>query len=252
VFCFGEFFAMTGWDQPLVKFGALLALGLMLSAWMLSGAITDRNRDDSIDVTGSASKEIVSDKAIWTVRFERQGKTAADAYKSIQADLNTVKTYLSKNGIADEVMSVGGVNTSTLYVKNSQGYETSQVEGYRSSQSITIESADPNKIAALSNQITELVTQGITLTSDSPQYYYSKLDDLKVDMLKEATKNALERGKGIAGSTGRDVGVLRSASAGVFQITAPTSQEVSDYGIYDTSSIKKKVTSVVNVTFSVR
>jgi uncharacterized protein len=90
------------------------------------------------------------------------------------------------------------------------------------------------------------------LDSQPPQYLFTKLDDLKVDMIGEATKNAVERGRKIAQSTGRDVGVLRSAQVGVFQITPKNSTEVSDYGLYDTTAIEKKVTAVVNANFSIR
>jgi hypothetical protein len=86
---------------------------------------------------------------------------------------------------------------------------------------------------------------------ESPQFFFSKLDTLKVDLLRDATKNALERAKAVVEPTGRHAGAISSASTGVFQITGKNSTDVSDYGIYDTSSVDKKVTAVVNATFRV-
>ncbi|HOG24446.1 MAG TPA: SIMPL domain-containing protein, partial [Candidatus Omnitrophota bacterium] len=44
---------------------------------------------------------------------------------------------------------------------------------------------------------------------------------------------------------------MRSARMGVFQITPVNSTSVSDWGENDTSSVEKKVTAVVNASFSI-
>ncbi|CCJ33599.1 SIMPL domain-containing protein [Caloramator australicus] len=84
------------------------------------------------------------------------------------------------------------------------------------------------------------------------QYYYTKIADLKVDMLGLATKDAMQRAEQIAKNTGIKIGKLKSAKMGVFQITAPYSTEVSDYGIFDTMSINKEITAVVNCEFEIK
>jgi hypothetical protein len=84
------------------------------------------------------------------------------------------------------------------------------------------------------------------------EYFYTKLSDLRVELLKEATKNAKERASAIAESTGSIIGRVRDASQGVFQVTGKNSIEVSDYGSYDTSAIEKKVTALVRASFEVR
>lgn len=238
--------------EPIVKFGLLLGLALMLAAGSLGDAIAARNLDENISVTGAASQEITSDNASWEIHYTRQSKDLKSGYAQIAADLTRVKAFLKAQGLKEADYNPGSVNTTTLYSKNSQGYDTNNVEAYRLEQSVRVELKDPQKVEAISQNTADLVNQGVMLESTSPQYYYSKLDDLKIDMIGEATKNAVERGRKIAQSTGRDVGVLRSANVGVFQITAKNSTEVSDYGIYDTSSREKKVTAVVNATFSVR
>jgi hypothetical protein len=71
-------------------------------------------------------------------------------------------------------------------------------------------------------------------------------------MLNEATKNAFERAEAIAKSTGNHAGAVITASQGVFQITGKDSVDAQDYGIYDTSTIEKKITAVVRVSFKVK
>jgi hypothetical protein len=90
------------------------------------------------------------------------------------------------------------------------------------------------------------------LQADPLQYVYTKLTSLRPELLAQATKDARSRAGVIVDATGSHLGKLRRVSVGVFQITAPNSTEVQDYGVYDTSTLEKDVTAVVNVTFSLK
>jgi hypothetical protein len=84
-----------------------------------------------------------------------------------------------------------------------------------------------------------------------PQYFYNNLNEVKVRLIGAATKDSLLRAEQFAANSGVTVGPLRSASQGVFQITAPNSTETADYGSYDTSTVEKLVKAVVTVEYSV-
>ena len=104
----------------------------------------------------------------------------------------------------------------------------------------------------MSTDITNLTAQGIDVTVYEPSYFYSKLSDLKVKMLQEATKDAKQRASAMLKATHNRVGKIQSVRMGVFQITPVNSTNVSDMGINDTRTIEKKITSVANVTFSIK
>jgi uncharacterized protein len=165
--------------------------------------------------------------------------------------LARANAYLAQKGIRSEDMAVSQVFTAALYKKNNEGNDTNEVEGHRLTQRITVRSSDVDRVTAVCRDITELIKDGVSLTSFAPEYFYTKLDELKVEMLARATENAKQRAESMAGSAGSRIGVIRSAKMGVFQITPPTSTEVSDYGENDTSSVEKKVMAVVSATFSV-
>ena len=148
-------------------------------------------------------------------------------------------------------MTVSAITTTTLHGKDSNGIETSEITGYSLSQSISVRSDDVEKIAQIAREATELINQGILIESSAPQYYYTKIGDLKIEMLGEAAKDAKTRAEQIANSTGNSIGAVRSAKMGVLQITPADSTEVSDTGMYDTSSIDKDMTAVVNISFAV-
>ena len=133
------------------------------------------------------------------------------------------------------------------------GYQTNVVEYYNYIQPIKVSSNDVAKIDELTKSYEVLLEQGLNISSEEqPQYHYSKLADLKVTLLEKATKDARNRAKSMLKSNHNRLGKIRSARMGVFQITPVDSNDVSDSGYNDLSSIEKKVTAVANVTFAIK
>ncbi|MEN9234370.1 MAG: SIMPL domain-containing protein, partial [Gloeomargarita sp. DG02_1_bins_92] len=120
---------------------------------------------------------------------------------------------------------------------------------YRLTQRVKISSSDVDKIAALVNRANDLINEGIPMIADAPQYLYTDLAKLRVEMVAEAVQDAQKRAQSIAKATGSRIGRVRNVDTGVFQITSRFSTDVSDYGIYDTSSKEKDITAVVSVSF---
>ncbi|MDP2912232.1 MAG: SIMPL domain-containing protein [Candidatus Omnitrophota bacterium] len=204
-----------------------------------------------IKVTGSAEKNIVSDYMVWISSFSRKDLKMVDAFTKLKEDLVTVKEYLASNGVKQEEIITYPVETEVLYKKTEKGTNTNEIEGYRLTQGIEIRSKDVTKTTDISRRSTELIEKGIEFMSYPPQYFYTKLPELKLEMLAEATSNAKKRAEQMAVSTGNKIGVMRSARMGVFQITPVNSFDVSDYGYNDTTSLEKKVNAVVNVEFAI-
>ena len=174
------------------------------------------------------------------------------AFDKLKNDLKKVKDYLLSTGVKEDEIIVSQVDTDVLYKKNEKGHDTNEIEGYRLGQGIEVRSYDVKRIGNVSRQSTELINQGIEFISGSPEYFYTKLAELKIEMLAMATENAKKRAQSMAASTGNKIGLMRSARMGIFQITPVNSYDVSWYGNNDTSSFEKKVNAVVNVTFSIR
>ena len=126
--------------------------------------------------------------------------------------------------------------------------------GYESRQTVRIESKDVDKIEKVIRAISELYEQNINIDSWNPEYYYTKLADLKIEMLAEASKNARERAETITKNAGGRLGDLKTATTGVFQITAPNSAD-EDYswgGAFNTSSKQKHVSINMRQTYYVK
>ena len=240
-------------ENQLAVLGACLMVGLIGSSAVLGDTFLKSRRypNEVVTVTGAATHPITSDLATWECSFARRAGTMAMAYDALKKDTEVVKQYLASHGVKPDEMAIQQTDTITQYQRNDKGYTTDIVSGYKLSQRIEVTSKDVEKIERLSQNSTELISRGIGFTSHAPSYYYTKLDDLKVKMLGEATQNAHSRAESMAKSTKRDIGLLRTAHMGVFQITSQHSTDVSDYGINDTSSKEKSVTAVVNATFEI-
>ncbi len=239
-------------NYQLFNIGTALAIGLVLSSIILGWSYTQKKSgDEAVTVTGSAKKRIKSDLVVWSAGVSYQSAQLSDAYKQLSENIPRIKKYLVEKGIAENQITVSAISSMTLHGRDENGNETSEINGYKLSQDVEIRSNDVERIAQIAREATELINQGILLESSPPKYYFTKLGELKIEMLGEAAQDAKARAEQIAASTGSEVGKIRSARMGVMQITAADSTDVSDYGIYDTSTIEKDVTAVVNINFAV-
>jgi hypothetical protein len=237
----------------IIILGLCIAFATIVSTVILSKGLLQIKKfsSETIDVTGSAERKITSDYAVWKASFTRRDPELKNAYAAVQEDLKIVKEYLLSKGIKEDELIISQINTEALYKKNEKGGDTNKIEEYRLSQGIEARSSDVAKVDNISRISTDLINKDIAFISEAPQYFYTKLAELKIEMLAKATEDAKTRAISMAQSTGNKIGVIRSAKMGVFQITPVTSTEVSWYGQNDTSSLEKKVMAVVNASFSI-
>src|SRR5688572_3275433 len=243
---------MNGERSYWLNGGIALALGLVMSSLIFGWFYANKQKgDEAVTVTGSAKRRITSDLVVWTAGSSAQATGLTEAYGQLSQSIPRIKEYLLGKGIPESQMTVSSITTTPQKRRDNEGNETSEVVGYILSQEIEVRSNDVAKIGQIAREATELINQGILIESQAPKYYYTQIGDLKIEMLGEAAKDAKERAQRIALSTGNTIGSVRSAKMGVLQITAADSTDVSDYGVYDTSTIEKDMTAVVNVSFAV-
>ncbi len=241
------------WLEKIEKFqiiilAIVLALGLILSVKIISGVLPN----DGISVTGSASRIVKSDNGSITFNIYTKQKTRKIAYAAVKKQIPIVIEYLKSKGFEDKDIEIKTQNGYNTYKMLPNGNSSNEVDYYNLYQPITVKSKDVNKIKDLSLAIPALMDKGIDIEVQNPEYYYSKISDLKVELLHEATTDAKQRASAMLKATHNRTGKIQSVKMGVFQITSSDSTNVSDSGIYDTESIEKKVTAVANVVFKIK
>lgn len=231
----------------------ILVTGVIASSIIATNGLVEiKSSRSSIVVTGSAKQQITSDLIVWTGVFNTQSPDLQDAYTKLETNRDTVMKYLVDQGVGEEDLIFSSITTTINYVLSDYGVYTSDIDYYDLSQTVTISSNEIDKITEISRNATELLNEGVAFQSNAPQYLYTKLADIKVTMLAEATKDATKRAGMIAENAGSKLGDLNYADMGVMQITPLYSNEISDYGINDTYSLEKEITAVVHCTFEIK
>jgi uncharacterized protein len=234
-------------------FAIILSLGIIISSVIVINGIANiKSKQNVVTVTGSAKKQIKSDFVVWRGTYSAQAPMLSDVYVKLKEETDKVKNYLIGKDIDEKNIVFSSISMIQNYQTQPNGQMTSKIESYRLMQTVEISSKDVQKITDISRASTELINQGIEFQSNSPEYYYTKIADLKIDMLSLATKDAKIRAEQIATTTGSKIGKLNSARMGVFQITPLYSTEVSDSGIYSTASIDKEITAVMTCDFEIK
>ena len=223
-----------------------VALAIGLGAVQIGDGISDRNRSDVLTVTGSAKRRVKADYVIWEIVVSSQQASAAAAAGEIAGWATETRDFLRREGARDDEVTVRPISTETLTG------QSGKVIGYRLTRSFQVRSARVDAISQLAEKSAALVAQGIPIAAQPIQYLYTKLPTLRPQLLQEAIRDALHRAGVLVKATGARLGKLRGVNVGVFQVTSPNSTDVSDYGIYDTSTLEKDVTAVVNVTFGLK
>lgn len=233
----------------LVMPAVVLALGFIIAAAIGSYTFYQvRSLSNTLSVTGSATATTTSDSAKWTVSVNRivVESQLGNGQSRVAADTQSVINFLGKNGIASD-----HIVASPVFVDRDWSNQNAPSQ-YNVHEDITVSSDDVHLIEKLSKDISTLMSQGVVLSVQQPQYYISDLPKLRVSLIGAAVKDAKARASEIAKSTGQSVGALQSASSGVVQVMQPNSIDVSDYGSYDTSTIDKQVMITTRATFYVR
>jgi hypothetical protein len=226
---------------------AIVAASLIL----VDGVKAVKGGSNRLIVTGSAKQEITSDLIVWTGNFSASSPNLREAYTALEAEKEAVSDYLVNQGVDKDEISFSSINTYTVNRILENGMYSQEIDHYELNQTVTISSSEVDKVTEISRNITELINEGVYLTSNAPQYMYTKIADLKVTMLAEATKDATNRAQMIAENAGSKLGKLKYADMGVIQITPRYSNEVSDYGMNDTYSLEKEITAIVHCEFEI-
>jgi hypothetical protein len=200
-----------------------------------------------ITVTGSAKQRIRSDYVVWTAEVSSRAPSAAAAVDRLAAWTVRVRSFFRSEGVKPDELSLEPV--STLPPGSSDG-SGNPSKDYRLTRRFEVRSSRVDAVAQVAERSAKLLAEGIPLAADPPQYVYTRLPSLRPQLLSVAIKDAQRRAHVIVEASGAKLGDVRGVDVGVFQITSPNSTTVSDYGAYDTATVPKDVTAVVNVTFA--
>jgi len=234
-----------------MKLGEALAIGIgLIVAALVFGVFfyNARSTPDTVSVVGAATQRFDSDIVKWRITVNRNtGMTDVNqGYSAIQGDVKYLRDLLKARGLSESDLTIQPVNTYPSYDREGT------VSGYSIQQGMFVITSAIAAVESLALNPAAFVAKGIMLQNSNLEYFYSKLADVKLQLLALATEDARKRADELVRNSSVKLGKITGLRQGVFQITEPFSTEVSDYGVYNTQTKQKEITVTVRASFEIR
>ncbi len=204
-----------------IKEAAIIAIGLCLLGLSINSAIKAFvNKERVVSVKGLAEMEVEANKVTWPIAFKEVGNDVQQLYKSINEKSKVVVAFLKENGIADTEISVNPAEVVDMdaerYSNNNNQYR------YISTSVITVTSTNVKLVRKLISEQTALLQKGVVITGSdyryNVNYEFTGLNDIKPEMIEEATKNARTAAEKFAKDSDSKLGKIKRANQGQFSI----------------------------------
>jgi len=230
--------------------GFLIAVGIVLAGWFVGhGFSAGRAAHRFVTVKGVSEREVKADLALWPIQLASTGDDLSAAQQRINENVEKIYAFLAKNEIARDQAELQGLKvTDTFANPYQQGRTTNR---FIIQQTVMVRSDDPDKVLAASQNVGQLVDAGVVLSSGpdwgpgGPTFLFTKLNDLKPQMIAEATAEARKAAEQFATDSGSALGGIYRANQGVFQIL-PRDQAP---GVSEQSQLYKTVRVVSTIDY---
>lgn len=230
----------------------LLAVGFATGGWFVGhGFVTARMGDRFVTVKGISERDVKADLAIWSVRIVTTDNDLPNAQRRITEDVSRVRDFFVRHGIAADQAELERPAVEDAFAN--QYRDASKVkERYVVRQTVTVRLDNPETVLEASRQSGELVAAGVVLAADEgygrgggPRFLFTHLNDVKPQMIQEATARAREAALKFAEDSNSTLGGIRQASQGVFEVL-PRNQVP---GVDEATQILKTVRVVSTVQY---
>lgn len=210
-------------SKDVVIVGVLLFAGLSVGGMSIGhGMYKSRTQDRYVTVKGLAEREVEADLAIWPITFSVTGDNLDEITNGINKNRVTVVNFLKKNGFDSSMISHSAPKITDM---NAEKYYSSEKIRYRyiAQITVTLRTSDVRKVKETMEKAGELVSLGVVISDQSwnntTEFIFTKLNEIKPEMIEEATKNARSSAQKFALDSGSKIGKIRNASQGFFSIS---------------------------------
>lgn len=200
----------------------IVAMGMMgMGGALRSGIIQFKDMDRSVTVKGLSEREVMADKVTWSLMYKELGNDPTEMYNLLEQKNGKVVAFLKAYGIKSENISI---NPPQIVDRQADNYGNEIMNyRYKATSVITVTSSEVEKVRGLLSKQSELMKQGIALVSseygdNSVAYEFTGLNNIKPEMIEEATKNARTTAQKFADDSDSELGEIRSAQQGQFSI----------------------------------
>ena len=208
--------------RPAFVLGAFVCLGLALLGYSLSGSIVKiKALDRTVTVKGLSEREVPANTAIWPIRFREADNDLNNLLSTVQRKNSIIVEFLKRNGFTEKEIFT---SAPAILDRQAQEYVDSEKVKYRysGSSAITVYTENVDSVGSTMKKLVDLGKQGIAISGEDHQsktdFLFTKLNEIKPQMIEEATKNAREVAEKFAQDSKSKLGKIKTASQGQFSI----------------------------------
>jgi len=213
--------------------------------------------DRSVSVKGFSEREVKADLAVWIIQTRMANNDLMEGSKAIEEAKNKVINFMVQNQIKQEEIIVEGIGVTDKKAQQYDNLQQGNAFRYLITQNFQIRSNNVDLIQKVSRMTGELLQVGVFLSSSNYgnplQFYFTKLNDIKPEMITEATKNARKAAQQFASENDSKLGQLKKATQGLFTIVDRTASLSGGEGGFasGTNDLFKKVRVVISAEYSI-
>lgn len=218
---------------------AIAALGMIIGGYLLgNGLLRAKQADRSVTVRGLAERDVTADLATWTISYSATSSDLANAQAKVRGDTATIEAFFTGLGFPKEALQPTGANVSS--------YQTDGITTYTVRQRLALRTEDITRARKAVAQQFDLVGRGVFLEEGSGMSFtFTMLNDIKPEMVAEATRDARASAQQFAEDSGSKVGGIKDATQGYFTIEARDGDS-GGWGVSDSPYKKVRVVTTVN------
>ncbi len=219
----------------------ILSAGIMMSGYLLgNGLLRAKEAERAVTVRGLAEREVTADLATWTISYAATSPSLATAQAKMREDTATIEKFFGELGFPVDALQPTGANVSSTTYDG--------VTSYSVRQRLSLRTTDIKRAQKAVSRQFDLVNRGVLLEEGSTMFYsFTKLNEIKPEMVAEATRDARSSAEQFAKDSDTSVGPISEATQGYFTIEARDGDS-SGWGVSDTPF--KKVRVVTTIKFS--
>jgi hypothetical protein len=232
----------------------VLALGIAVGGALVgNGFFKGRSANRYVTAKGVSERDVVADVALWPIRFVATNDDLARAQADIESSHEKVVAFLAKHGIDAAATEVQNLEVTDVLANPYRSGGATTESRYIIAQTVMVRTTDPAAVSRASGDVGELVGAGVVLSSQGgynsgPTYLFTRLNDLKPDMIAEATAEGRRAAEQFASDSGSRIGKIRRANQGVFVIL-PRDRAP---GIMEGSQLQKTVRVVSTIEYTLK
>lgn len=225
--------------------GVFVALGLAAGGYFVGQTLYNAKVAlNTAEVKGLAERRVMADRVNWQLVYKVQGKSREEIprlYEEAEEHQQTIINLLKTGGFTEKEIQLGVLDYVYSEFRDDDQRLVDQTHSLVGD--ISVETDQVDLVSEVRSKVNKLMVQGIDLVNNPPAYRFTRLNEIKPDMLREATKNARIAANEFAENAGVDVGGIRNARQGSFFVR----DAGAEYG--DTAKIEKDVRVVTTITF---